>query len=87
MEGDHRSYALQLAALIKPEDEARWRSGSTVGWANESYEIASQLIYQQLTLNDGALSDSYATTMLPVVVEQLKKAGVRLAALLAERQE
>ena len=57
------------------------RVGSAADWANESYRVARQVIYGQLPHEPGALPEGYERAALPVVNEQLEKAGVRLAAV------
>jgi hypothetical protein len=52
-------------------------------WANESYRIAERTIYGRLT-HSGTLPEDYEVTALPIVNEQLEKAGVRLAKVLNE---
>lgn len=80
--GDERAYALRLAKTITPAELAKWRGGSPADWANESYDIARQLIYGEWPHEAGRLPASYAPMALPVVDAQLKRAGVRLAAVL-----
>jgi hypothetical protein len=80
--GDERAYALRLARSIKPDDIDRWPGGSVASWANESYGIARRLIYGERPHERGALPPSYETAALPVVNEQMEKAGLRLAAVL-----
>lgn len=80
--GDERAYALRLAKAITPSELDQWRSGTLADWANESYGIARRLIYGEWPHGPGTLPASYEATALPVVNEQLAKAGVRLAAVL-----
>ena len=80
MRGDERSYA--LARSITEEQAALWRASLPEEWANESHGIAAAVIYNRLTEALGILSSSYETDMLPIVNEQLQRAGVRLAAVL-----
>jgi hypothetical protein len=81
---DERTYALKLAESITAAETMEWGRGSAVDWANESYRIAATIVYGQLPRRSGSLSDSYGTAALPVVNEQLRKAGVRLAKVLNE---
>ena len=82
VKGDERAYALRLAQSITPRRAARWRRGSTVDWANESYRIAATVIYGRLSHTAGVLPASYEASALPIVNEQHEKAGVRLAMVL-----
>lgn len=79
--GDERSYALRLNRHITPADAARWQTGTPEGWADESHEIAVELIYGKLT-HSGTLPDSYERAALPVVDKQIERAGIRLAVVL-----
>ncbi len=84
VQGDERAYALRLEHSITPADLARWRGGSPIDWANESHGIAVRVIYGELQHAPGPLPESYEQAALPIVNEQLEKAGVRLAATLNE---
>jgi hypothetical protein len=79
---DERSYALRLVKSITPGEIAKWRGGSAADWANESHAVAQRIIYGTLPHEPGLLPASYVQAALPVVNEQLEKAGVRLAAVL-----
>ena len=80
--GDERAYALKLAHSITPGKLKTWETGSAAGWANESHLVAVQVIYAELPHSSGALPASYAAQAVPVVEQQLEKAGVRLAMVL-----
>jgi hypothetical protein len=75
---DERAYALRLARSITPEQLKRWRVGTGAWWADEGHGVAVKAIYGTLP-HAGALPDGYETVALPIVDEQLEKAGVRLA--------
>jgi hypothetical protein len=81
VKGDERRYALTLARSITQQQAALWRGGSQ-DWANESYRIAVSVIYKRLPDADGILPMSYEADVLPIMNEQLQRAGVRLAAVL-----
>ena len=81
VKGDERAYALRLAGDITLAQSQQWSAGSAVSWANESYSIAVNMIYGQLP-HSGTLPDSYETEALPIVNQQLSRAGVRLAVVL-----
>jgi len=78
---DERSYALNLVQKITPGKLESWSKGNPIAWANEGYEIAARIIYGKLP-HTGTLPDSYEAEALPVVNEQLERAGVRLATAL-----
>jgi S1/P1 Nuclease len=78
VKGDERAYALRIAGDITLAERQQWSAGSAVSWANESYSIAVRMIYGQLP-HSGTLPDIYETEALPIVNQQLSRAGVRLA--------
>jgi nuclease S1 len=78
---DERSYALKLVQDISPDKLESWSKGDSMEWANEGYDIAAHIIYGKLP-HTGTLPDSYEAEALPIVNEQLERAGVRLAAVL-----
>ena len=82
VQGDERGYALKLFHSIAPADLARWQSGTAADWATESYKIARAKIYGEMQYEPRTLELFWESELLPVVNEQLEKAGVRLAALL-----
>lgn len=79
VQGDDRDYALRLVHEITPEQVAAWQRGSTIEWANESHRVAVETIYGKLDHRSGPLPASYEDAALPIVNEQLERAGVRLA--------
>ena len=81
VKGDERAYALRLAGDITLAQSQQWSAGNAVSWANESYSIAVHMIYGQLP-HSGTLPDSYETQAMPIVNQQLSRAGVRLAVVL-----
>ena len=77
--------ATTLESRITPEQKAAWAQGSVADWALESHALAVRVAYGRLpTGTTPDLSDDYANAALPVVEEQIEKAGVRLAHLLNE---
>lgn len=80
--GDERGYALSLVRSMAPEQVKDWASGSATDWADGSYGIARQMIYSPKPQDGETLPDGYAERMLPVVDQQLERAGVRLTAAL-----
>jgi nuclease S1 len=81
--GDERGYAIKLAQAITPDELARWTNGDPVSWANEGYRIAVSSIYNELP-HSGTLPDDYEAKALPIVNQQIQRAGVRLAKVLNE---
>jgi hypothetical protein len=79
---DEREYALCLARSISPAEAAKWRSGTPADWADDSYGVASNLIYGVWPHDPGNLPVSYEQKAIYVVQVQLEKAGIRLAAVL-----
>jgi hypothetical protein len=81
--GDERGYAIGLAQAITPDELVQWRAGDPVSWANECYRIAVSSIYNELP-HSGNLPENYEANALPIVNQQLQRAGVRLARVLNE---
>lgn len=83
-------FSKRLLNDIKEEDRAKWSKGETKDWAWESHMIVVKNVYNYRTgeelpkeaidLND----DNYMKANVPIVVEQLKKGGIRLAMVLDE---
>jgi hypothetical protein len=81
-----------LAAKLKGEitaDKAAWAAGNEATWCMESYGITKNIIYKDYEpgphdLTQTSLGNAYYQRMGPIVEEQLKKAGVRLAGILNE---
>jgi len=81
VKGNERAYALQLVQSITEEQHQQWSEGTLTSWVDEGHEIATRTIYGELP-HIGTLPDDYEAKALPVVNEQLKRAGVRLATVL-----
>jgi hypothetical protein len=81
IKGNERAYALQLVQHITEEQYQRWSEGALISWVNEGHEIAARAIYGELP-HSGILPNDYETKALPIVNEQLERAGVRLAVVL-----
>lgn len=84
---DAASYAATLRAGLSKATIAEYgKETGTVKWLEESHALALANAYVDAKgkpIADGAsIGPSYVTKNLPVVDEQLSKAGVRLAALL-----
>ena len=77
-----RAKAQRLEQEITLAKNAERQGGTVVDWANESNAVARRPIYGEWPQGPGALPSDYAMKALPVVDEQLEKAGVRLAAVL-----
>jgi hypothetical protein len=80
--GDERGYAMRLYHRITGAAAADWQRGSPKDWANESYRVARFVIYPKIHRNVTMLEFTDGREFLPIVNEQLKKAGVRLANVL-----
>lgn len=79
--GDGRAMALDLAMSVTEGERRAWQIGSAVDWANESHAVARGFVYRYLP-SSGVLSASYEAAVLPVAVDRLRRAGVRLARIL-----
>ncbi|HUK39648.1 MAG TPA: S1/P1 nuclease [Candidatus Acidoferrales bacterium] len=79
--------AAKLESEITPEKVRAWAEGNEISWCMESYHIAKNTIYKNYQpgpqdLRQVNLGREYYQRMRPIVEEQLKKAGVRLAKFL-----
>lgn len=74
------AYAAQLLGGISAVDRTLWASKNVEDWANESFQITENYIYD--VGPDAEIGDDYYLTNLHTLEEQLKKAGIRLAVLL-----
>jgi S1/P1 Nuclease len=82
-----RVLAAKLKAEITTGKAAAWAEGNELSWCLESYAIAKNTIYKDYQrggrdLAQINLGNAYYQQMRPIVEEQLKKAGVRLAKFL-----
>jgi hypothetical protein len=80
--GGEHAYADRLAAAIDAKDVARWQQSGAADWANESFRLARALIYGEMKPEARTLAIFQGSEYLPVINEQLEKAGVRLAGVL-----
>lgn len=81
VKGDERGYAMQLTRNITPAEVNEWSHGDPISWANKSHAVAVLRVYGELQ-HAGALPDTYEAPAIPIVNEQLERAGVRLAKVL-----
>jgi hypothetical protein len=83
---DATSVASSLIDRISTRDLQTWRSGSTAGWAWESYSVAKSTSFGLLPAPYGThryhLSSEYERSAVEAVRLQLERAGVRLALIL-----
>ena len=80
---DERAGARRLHGDINPIDRTVWASLDPLVWANESYRLVEDVVYDRLEGPNGErLGDLYLERNAVVVEVQLKKAGVRLGAML-----
>ncbi len=82
-----KDFAAYLEKSITKTDRNKWEYGSIEDWALESYWVAKSKIYKDFpypgpTKYDVRLDKDYYSSMRPIVEEQFKKAGIRLAKLL-----
>jgi hypothetical protein len=77
---DAHHYAERLNAWLHAQPEGAFQDGSVVDWAMESHRIAKDHVY--VLPVDRKLGEEYYRASVPVVDQQLAKAGVRLAKLL-----
>lgn len=82
IKSDERAYALRLVHDITPAKIAAWQAGGTIKWANESHAVAVSVIYGRLPHDAGKLPADYEQAALPIVNDQLERAGVHLARVL-----
>ena len=77
-----------LNQAITDEERTAWQGGTTKQWAMESYALARKVSYLRAdgtmlpTTGEPDLDQAYVDKAKPVVLSQLKKAGIRLAKVL-----
>jgi hypothetical protein len=88
-----RGEAAIVSAPVSRAQKAQWERGSIADWMRESNEIARTFVYPALPGGfacsrriDGVLpiGDAYYARAAPVVEEQIRKAGIRLAHVVNE---
>jgi hypothetical protein len=81
---DAITYAQRLGRSIRPDDARRWEKGTVTSWADEAHRVAADAVYRGVNADGPAreLSAEYRAAGVRVVDEQLRRAGVRLAAIL-----
>lgn len=81
-------FARRADATISPAQAAKWRAGKVLDWIEEGHRLAERRAYKTANGSDlpatgvVALDNGYVKKNRPVVREQLRKAGIRLAAIL-----
>jgi len=77
-----------LERAMTPAEKEEWARGSVESWAQESFNAAREVVYDDLpqaaTRGVPQLGEAYQREAEPVVERQLEKAAVRLAAILNE---
>jgi len=73
-------YARRLGYDISPVDRRQWASPNPIEWADESYSITEDTVYEFPLGSE--VKDEYYYRNIQTVERQLKKAGIRLANLL-----
>ncbi len=76
------AYVADLAARIRPVDEAQWSSLDPLTWADESYQIVEDEVYAGVVDSGGYVGQRYFDRHIVTVERQLRKGAVRLALLL-----
>ena len=83
--------AAALASSITPTQAQMWRQSGPREWANESFEITESVQTKYCVMHGNScdqpsgsvrIDQAYIDKNVPIVKEQLQKAGVRLADLL-----
>jgi S1/P1 Nuclease len=90
--GDNvRDAATALVSSIKPAQAQMWKQSGPKQWANESFEITESVQTKYCEMHGNScdqpsgtvrIDQAYIDRNVPIVKEQLQKAGVRLADLL-----
>lgn len=80
-------FAARLDANITVAQKKDWQQGTPLDWANESHQLAREKGYtlngKTLPVNQVVdLDEAYINAARDVVVQQLQKAGIRLAKVL-----
>ncbi len=83
---DWRAYGARLEADIHPIERVLWRTLDPRVWANESYALMEDEVYEDVDRATGApagcFGDEFYLRHLETTERRLKQAGVRLGALL-----
>ena len=81
--GTVRQIADRLSSEITPELEHTWQAGTVEDWVNESHQLAQSVAYGLLPKGQRVLIPlRYEAEARRTIELQLKRAGVRLAAVL-----
>jgi hypothetical protein len=75
-----------LNRSITPVQRKQWATGTPVMWANETHRVAVEKVYAGIP-PDGpppTLGTAYVDKSMPIVADQIKRAGTRLAWILNE---
>ena len=90
--GDNvQAAAASLVGSIKPKQAQMWRQSGPKQWANESFEITESVQTKYCEMHGNScdqpsgtvrIDQAYIDRNVPIVKEQLQKAGIRLAVLL-----
>ena len=78
--------ARNLAEEITEENIQEWSTFDITGWAGESYRLAKEVAYSHPNgdevIQGEDLREEYFDAALPIAIERIKMAGVRLAFLI-----
>jgi nuclease S1 len=90
---DRGGEAAFVATPVSAAQKTRWELGSIADWMRESHELAVRVVYPELPVGfacsrriDGVvpIDAAYYSRAAPVVEEQIRKAGIRLARVVNE---
>jgi nuclease S1 len=85
---DRRGESAIVSAPVSRTQQAQWERGSIADWMRESHEIAKAVVYPMLPGGfacarriEGVvpIDETYYSRAAPIVEEQIRKAGIRLA--------
>lgn len=80
--GRWREVGRALHETLNPVDRTLWLGSEPLDWANESFQVTEDHVYQGFDGSPGPLPDGYRAANRQTAERQVKKAGVRLGALL-----
>lgn len=77
-------YSQALNESVTANDAKSWEGGTVKDWANETFWIAADKVYVGVPASEPPLrlDERYVDSQMPIVELQLRRGGIRLAALL-----
>lgn len=80
---DEQTFAAKLISEITPQEIEESKQGSTIDWANHAFQLAKSIVYADLPAGDPIIiGDEYQKMAAPIVEMQLRRAGIRISAVL-----